>query len=61
MEAPKVKQKIEQALADRCLSRQESQNIKRAMYVDGKVTPEECELWRQLQDKVWKGEVYLED
>ncbi|MBP0019214.1 MAG: hypothetical protein J7647_16890 [Cyanobacteria bacterium SBLK] len=60
MEATKVKETIERALADGCLSRQESQSIKRAMYADGKVSPEECELWRQLQDKIWKGEIYLD-
>jgi hypothetical protein len=51
---------IERALADGCLSRGESQTIKSAIYSDKKVTPKEAELWRLLQDKIWKGEVIIE-
>lgn len=61
METTTVKNAIERALADGNLSHAESNYIKRVMYVGGTVTPEECGLWRELQDKIWKGEVSLRD
>lgn len=56
----KVRATIERALQDGRLSKYESENIKRAIYEDKKVTPEECQLFRELQDKIWQGEVQID-
>ncbi len=61
MEASDIRKMIERALADGKLSRQESDDIKAAISADEKVTEEECEMFRQLQEKVWRGEVQLEN
>lgn len=42
----KLRQVIENALADGRLSRAESDMIKKTFYADKKVTPEEARLWR---------------
>ncbi len=57
---PKLKQMIENALADGRLSRQESDMIKNEIYADNQVSHEEAELWRELQDKVANGEILLD-
>ncbi len=59
-ETSKIQNMIERALADGKLSRQESDVIKAAIYADKKVTKEEAQLWRELQDKIWQGEVLLD-
>jgi hypothetical protein len=51
---------IQRALADGRLSNLESQAIKTAIYADKKVTPEESALFRELQDKIWQGEVQID-
>ena len=56
----KIKNMIENALADGRLSREESELIKKAIYADKKVTPEEAKLWRELQDLINQGEVLLD-
>jgi hypothetical protein len=56
----KIQNIIKRALADGRLSRQESETIKAAIYADKKVTKEEAQLWRELQDKIWQGEVLLD-
>lgn len=56
----KLKKMIENALADGRLSRAESDMIKKAIYEDNIVTPQEAQLWRELQQKVTDGEVILE-
>lgn len=56
----KVKKIIELALADGRLSRAESDMIKKAIYEDKIVTPEEAQLWRELQQKVTEGEILLD-
>jgi hypothetical protein len=56
----KVKKIIEHALADGRLSRAESDMIKKAIYEDKIVTPEEAQLWRELQQKVTEGEILLD-
>ena len=61
MEIDQIKAKIERALADGSLSRLESEAIKAAIYRDKKFSPEEAQLFRELQDKIWKGEVMIED
>jgi hypothetical protein len=61
MELEQIKTMIERALADRRLSRLESDSIKAAIYSDKKVTPEEAELFRHLQEQIWNGDVIIED
>lgn len=56
----RLKAMIERALNDGALSREESQAIKSQMYADKEVTPEESELFRELQDKIWKGEIRID-
>ncbi|WP_017293049.1 hypothetical protein [Geminocystis herdmanii] len=56
----KLKKIIENALADGRLSRAESEMIKKTIYEDNIVTPEEAQLWRELQQKVTDGEIILE-
>jgi len=56
----KVRQAIERALQDGYLSREESDNIKRTIYQDKQVTQEECKLFRELQQKIWQGEIILD-
>lgn len=57
----KVRRTIEQALADGVVSREDNDQILATIYADGKVSREECELFRVLQEKVWRGEVALDD
>lgn len=57
----KIKKMIENALADGRLSRAESNMIKQAIYEDKIVTPEEAQLWRELQQLVTEGEILLEE
>ena len=56
----KLKKMIQNALADGRLSRAESEMIKKAIYEDNIVTPEEAQLWRELQQKVMDGEILLD-
>ncbi|BAQ64527.1 hypothetical protein [Geminocystis sp. NIES-3709] len=56
----KIKKIINNALADGRLSRAESEMIKKAIYQDNIVTPEEVQLWRELQEKVAEGEILLD-
>lgn len=56
----KIKQVIDHALADGRLSKKESESIKRAIYANDQVTPEEAQLWRELQDKIVTGEILLD-
>jgi hypothetical protein len=60
MDIESIRRKIEQALADGKLSRLESEAIKAAIYADKQVSPEEAELFRELQDKIWQGEVQID-
>ncbi|AUC61545.1 hypothetical protein AA637_10435 [Cyanobacterium sp. HL-69] len=57
----KIKTMIDNALADRRLSRQDSNLIRNAIYSDGMVTREKIRLWRELQTKVTNGEILLEN
>ncbi len=61
MEIEKIRDMVERALADGRLSRLESEGIKNAIYADKKVTPEEAELWNELQQKIWTGEIVIDD
>ncbi|GBF81091.1 hypothetical protein [Aphanothece sacrum] len=61
MELEQIKTMIERALADKRLSPLESDSIKAAIYSDKKVTPEEAELFRNLQEQIWNGDVIIEE
>ncbi len=61
MEIEKIKEMIDRALADGRLSRLESESIKNAIYSNNKVTSDEARLFRQLQEKIWQGEVIIDD
>ncbi|MBD0341025.1 MAG: hypothetical protein ICV61_09075 [Microcoleus sp. Co-bin12] len=57
----KLQVQIERAVADGKISKQEMEDIKRAIWADGKVTVEELELYRILvTDKIVAGEVEYE-
>jgi hypothetical protein len=61
VEIKQIQVAIERALADGRLSRLESEAIKTAIYADKKVTPEEAHLFSLLQEKIWQGEVLIDD
>lgn len=54
-----LQERVKQALADGVLSREESDAILSAVYEDGRVSLQECEVLRILQQKVWDGEAEL--
>lgn len=57
----KLQVQIERAVADGKISKQEMEDIKRAIWADGKVTVEELQLYRILvTDKIVAGEVEYE-
>jgi hypothetical protein len=57
----KLAHAISMAINDGCLSREESDRIKRIIYVDHQASAEDLKLFRELQQKVWRGEVMLRD
>lgn len=61
MELSKIQKMVERAISDGRLTRQERDDIQAAIYADKKVTPEECELWRRVQEKIWQGELQIGD
>jgi hypothetical protein len=61
MEIEVIRLMIERAMVDGILSREESEAIKAAIYADKKVTREEAEIFRLLQQKVWECEIIIED
>jgi hypothetical protein len=57
----KLQVQIERSVADGKISKQEMEDIKRAICADGKVTVEELELYRILvTDRIVAGEVEYE-
>ena len=60
MEIEQIRQLVKQALADKKLSKLESEAIKTAIYADHHVSPEEAAVFRELQDKIWKGEIQID-
>ncbi|MEG3919659.1 hypothetical protein [Microcoleus sp. POL10_C6] len=57
----KLQVKIERAVADGKISKHEMEDIKRAIWADGKVTVEELELYRMLvTDRIVAGDVEYE-
>ncbi|OAB58062.1 hypothetical protein AY600_17095 [Phormidium willei BDU 130791] len=51
--------RAKQALEDGVISRQERDEIVAAIYADGKVSVEECAIFRSIQEKIWLGEVII--
>ncbi|MDY6785453.1 MAG: hypothetical protein SW833_23365 [Cyanobacteriota bacterium] len=60
MEIDNIQIMVERALADGRLSRAERDGIMTAIYSDRKVSKEESKLWRELQQKIWLGEVKID-
>ncbi|MEG4073652.1 hypothetical protein QUA30_13050 [Microcoleus sp. Pol14C2] len=57
----KLQVQIERAVADGKISKQEMEDINRAIWADGKVTVEELGLYRMLvTDKIVSGDVEYE-
>ncbi|MEG4492513.1 MULTISPECIES: hypothetical protein [unclassified Microcoleus] len=57
----KLQVQIERAVADGKISKQEMEDIKKAILADGKVTVEELELYRMLvTDRIVAGDVEYE-
>jgi uncharacterized membrane protein YebE (DUF533 family) len=56
----KLKARVEQAIADGYLSRSERDDIMRRIYADRRVSVEECEILRLLQNKIWEGEIQID-
>ncbi|MEB3357837.1 MAG: hypothetical protein VKK04_13995 [Synechococcales bacterium] len=55
----KIRAMIEQALSDGEFSRQERDDIMQVIYADRHITVAKCALMRQVQEKVWLGEVHI--
>lgn len=51
--------RAQKALEDGVISRQERDEIVAAIYADGKVSVEECAIFRSIQEKIWLGEVII--
>jgi len=56
----RLKQRIERAIDRGSISQAERRDILQQIYADGRVTAQECELFRQLQERVWSGALHLE-
>jgi len=52
--------RIEQTIDRGSISRKEHTAILSQIYADGIVTDRECELLRQMQEKIWQGELHIE-
>jgi hypothetical protein len=61
MDIERIRLKIERTLVDGRLSRQESIDIKIALYSEKPVSPEAVKLFRELQEQIWQGEIHLGD
>lgn len=61
IEIQKIRALIQRILRDGYISRQERDTLMHAIYVDKKVTPDECEQFRLIQEKVWSGEIRISD
>lgn len=58
-ELSNLAKRAERALEDGVISREERDEIVRAMYADGKVSVQECAIFRTIQEKIWQGEVLI--
>jgi len=59
-ELEKLKARVDRAIVDARLSREERDDIMRRIYADGRVSVEECEVLRLLQNKIWEGEIQID-
>ena len=55
-----LQQRIVQTINRGSISRKEHAAILGQIYADGIVTDRECELLRQMQEKIWQGELHIE-
>jgi len=56
----RVQATIARVLSDGYITRQEHDEVLRMIYADGKVSREEAHLFQLMQEKIWKGEIYIE-
>lgn len=57
----RLKAAINRALSDGWLSRQEREEIVEMAQADNKISQEEIALFRMVQEKIWKGEIQIEN
>jgi hypothetical protein len=50
-----------QAASDGQITHEEETSIKAAMLRSGQITPAMCGLFRRLQERVWDGELALDE
>lgn len=53
--------RAKKALEEGVISRKARDEIVAAIYADGKVSVEECAIFRSIQEKIWQGEVIIAD
>jgi hypothetical protein len=56
-----LRKRIEQTINRGSISQKERTAILAQMYADGIVTDRECELFRLMQEKIWRGELHIEE
>jgi len=56
-----LEQRINTILSRGTISRSERDELMSRIYADGEVLDQECQLLRRIQDKVWAGELFIED
>ncbi|WP_017661711.1 hypothetical protein [Baaleninema simplex] len=54
-------EQAKRALEDGVVSREERDALIAAIYADGKVSVEECAIFREIQEKIWDGEILIAD
>lgn len=57
----RLKAAIDRALSDGWLSRQEREEIVEMARADKKISQEEIALFKSIQEKIWKGEIRIEN
>ncbi|GAB4210875.1 MAG: hypothetical protein OHK0012_02300 [Synechococcales cyanobacterium] len=61
MSKPTLREIVEQALADKTLTRQEQQEILAAVTEDKVVSPEEHAILDEIMDRITSGEIHVVD
>ncbi|MGC9505224.1 hypothetical protein [Baaleninema sp.] len=56
-----LSEQAKRALEDGVISREERDALVAAIYADGKVSVEECAIFREIQEKIWQGEILIAD
>ncbi|MDC0832718.1 hypothetical protein CKA32_004564 [Geitlerinema sp. FC II] len=54
-------EQAKRVLEDGVVSREERDALIAAIYADGKVSVEECAIFREIQEKIWDGEILIAD